>query len=543
MPDHKVPEPKFSNLQGSSLGGESDLGELAALFAAHGGGGLSAEISADLALEIVLNEIVEQACLATGATGAAIVLVREGEMVCRASSGANAPELGAPLSGESGLTAECIRTRQVQRCDDAQADPRADAEASRSLGVRSVMILPLLTKGELVGILEVFSPRAGAFGDRDELTLEALARRILKNMERASEPLSLPGSAAAAGTVVGFAVENPPAELGSARPVAVEEAWEVSEASPNQADHDLADQVQADDVQADHLLAGTLNHEGNLIQEEEDVPAEIVGGSGRDGLDVVTLALGAAVVACAVLLGTLVGVRFGWRKGAAVHGQVTKGAGVAPQSAARNAGAQDTTAPGAATQAGGVLGANAGASSAPSGAVNAGAAGAKNEKKNALEAGGGVKDSAPQAGGLLVYENGKEVFRMPSAVEGEAAKATHADAGAKKATAGEVQRASALEPENVVELAPEVAEGSLLQRVEPEYPEEARQQRIQGAVVLDVRIGRDGAIQDVKLVSGQPVLASSAIAAVKQWRFKPRMLKGQPVEMQTRVTLNFRMPG
>jgi protein TonB len=58
-----------------------------------------------------------------------------------------------------------------------------------------------------------------------------------------------------------------------------------------------------------------------------------------------------------------------------------------------------------------------------------------------------------------------------------------------------------------------------------------------------VRIGRDGAIQDVKLVSGQPVLASSAIAAVKQWRFKPRMLKGQPVEMQTRVTLNFRMPG
>ena len=89
---------------------------------------------------------------------------------------------------------------------------------------------------------------------------------------------------------------------------------------------------------------------------------------------------------------------------------------------------------------------------------------------------------------------------------------------------------------------PETAEGSLLQRVEPEYPEEARQQRIQGAVVLDVRIGRDGAIEDVKLVSGQPLLANAAIAAVKQWRFKPRTQKGQPVEMQTRVTLNFRMP-
>ncbi len=524
MPDHKVPEPKVSNLQGSSSGGESDLGELAALFAAHSGGGLSAEISADLALEIVLNEIVEQACLATGATGAAIVLVRDSEMVCRASSGANAPELGALVSRESGLTAECIKTRHAQRCDDAQADPRADAEASRTLGVRSVMILPLLTKGELLGVLEVFSPRTGVFGDRDELTLGALAQRILKNLERASEPLTLPNSVATTGTVGGVAAQLP-AELVSARPFPVEEAWAVSATNPDQADHALAD---------------PRNQE-----EEEDVPAGITGGGGRDGLDVVTFALGAAVVACAVLLGTLIGVRLGWRKGAAVHGQVTKGASSTglPQSAARNMTAPDTTAQGAATQAGGGLGTKAGASSAPSRTEYAGASGAKNEKKNASAPGGSLKDSAPQAGGLLIYENGKEVFRMPSAVEGEAAKATHThDSGAKNATAGEVQRASALEPEKIVELAPDVAEGSLLQRVEPEYPEEARQQRIQGAVVLDVRIGRDGAIQDVKLVSGQPLLASSAIAAVKQWRFKPRMLKGQPVEMQTRVTLNFRMP-
>jgi len=88
----------------------------------------------------------------------------------------------------------------------------------------------------------------------------------------------------------------------------------------------------------------------------------------------------------------------------------------------------------------------------------------------------------------------------------------------------------------------EVAEGSLVHRVEPDYPEEARQQWIQGAVVLDVRAGRDGTVQEVKLVSGQTVLADAAIAAVKQWRFKPRVVKGQAVEMQTRVTLNFRLP-
>ena len=134
----------------------------------------------------------------------------------------------------------------------------------------------------------------------------------------------------------------------------------------------------------------------------------------------------------------------------------------------------------------------------------------------------------------MVYENGKEIFRLPPTVEGEAAQSD---------ATGEVQRASAVEPERIVKLSPEVAKGSLIHRVEPDYPEEARKKGIQGAVVLEVHIGRDGAIQDVKVVSGQPLLANAAIAAVKQWRFKPHKVQGQPVEMQTRVTLNFRSPG
>jgi len=97
--------------QTARTGVESDLADLAAKFAAHGGGRVSPELSAGLALDVVLNEIVEQACLATGATGAAVILERDGEMVCRASSGANAPELGARLSSEQGLTAQCIKTR------------------------------------------------------------------------------------------------------------------------------------------------------------------------------------------------------------------------------------------------------------------------------------------------------------------------------------------------------------------------------------------------------------------------------------------------
>ena len=87
---------------------DTDFANLAARFGAQSGGTLSLELCADLALEIVLNEIIEQACLATGATGAAIVLQRDGELVCRASSGATAPELGARLDRTSGISGECV---------------------------------------------------------------------------------------------------------------------------------------------------------------------------------------------------------------------------------------------------------------------------------------------------------------------------------------------------------------------------------------------------------------------------------------------------
>jgi TonB family protein len=234
-----------------------------------------------------------------------------------------------------------------------------------------------------------------------------------------------------------------------------------------------------------------------------------------------------------------------------VRGQITKsvGTGFSRQNSANNTLTQDVAAQNGGAQASAEPGTTTPLGSFPEGDGNAKSA--DSEKRNAATPTStppsGAKDSFPPAGSLLVYENGKEIFRMPPTTEGATAKASlTATSGVpgrvRGSVPGNLQRASGLEPAGIIELPPDVANGSLVHRVEPEYPEEARQQRIQGAVVLEVRIGRDGAIQDVKLVSGQPLLADAAITAVRQWRFKPRMLKGQPVEMQTRVTLNFRMP-
>ncbi len=81
-----------------------------------------------------------------------------------------------------------------------------------------------------------------------------------------------------------------------------------------------------------------------------------------------------------------------------------------------------------------------------------------------------------------------------------------------------------------------------MRRVQPTYPANARQARIEGAVQLMATISRDGDISAVKVLSGEPQLARAAVDAVKQWKYKPYLLNGSPVEIQTQVTINFKLP-
>lgn len=83
--------------------------------------------------------------------------------------------------------------------------------------------------------------------------------------------------------------------------------------------------------------------------------------------------------------------------------------------------------------------------------------------------------------------------------------------------------------------------GMLIVRVEPKYPPLAVQSRTQGTVLLTARIGRDGRIEGLEAVSGHPMLIPAALDAVRQWRYRPTMLNGHPVEVETQITVNFRL--
>jgi protein TonB len=88
-----------------------------------------------------------------------------------------------------------------------------------------------------------------------------------------------------------------------------------------------------------------------------------------------------------------------------------------------------------------------------------------------------------------------------------------------------------------------VVTGLKIHDVRPNYPPLARQARIQGKVVLQAQISKEGTIENLQLISGHPMLAPAAIEAVKQWRFKPYLLNGEPVEVDTQVEVNFTLAG
>ena len=129
-------------------------------------GGRSLAEMAQRDLDAALQLLADRAQYITGASGAAIALRRNGknDMLCRASTGTNAPELGALLSTEFGLSGESVRTRQPLRCDDAERDARVNRDVCREMGIASVVVMPVVNDDEVLGVFDFFPVRRMPLG-------------------------------------------------------------------------------------------------------------------------------------------------------------------------------------------------------------------------------------------------------------------------------------------------------------------------------------------------------------------------------------------
>jgi hypothetical protein len=192
------PNSPTRNAQGSVSSGLAAVHADAALqspvrFPGEDGGRTLAEM-AQRDLDAALQLLADRAQFITGASGAAIALRCDGrkDMLCRASAGSNAPELGALLSTEFGLSGESVRTRQLLRCDDAARDARVNQEACRQLGIASVVVMPVVNDDEVLGVFELFSGQANAFGDRDLSAVQRLTEMVETAVRLANASISLP---------------------------------------------------------------------------------------------------------------------------------------------------------------------------------------------------------------------------------------------------------------------------------------------------------------------------------------------------------------
>jgi periplasmic protein TonB len=158
-----------------------------------------------------------------------------------------------------------------------------------------------------------------------------------------------------------------------------------------------------------------------------------------------------------------------------------------------------------------------------------------------------AQPSAP-APALVVHNETSKPATKPSAPDADSAPAPSAlgltsnpDPNALSAIGNApvaVPKASA----QVVKLSQGVSEGLILKKVSPHYPAQALQMHIEGSVQMQATIGKDGSISNLKILGGDPLLAHSAQEAVKQWKYKPYYLDGEPVDVQTQITINFKLP-
>jgi len=441
--------------------------------------------SKELGFNDFIVPLTEEACRSTGATGAAVALRSDNDdaVICRARIGETAPTLGSRLNTESGISGECMRTGKLLLCDDTEFDPRVDPQVCRALRVRSIVAVPLWGQNRVSGILEVFSNSPRSFRDSDIEQLKKLACFATAAMRcPADNSIVLPASV-------------PCSETGGAMPSMIP-----------------ATRLEHQSFQEQSLRGSETSQPKNFVKS----PYWVIGGG----------------VAAIVLVLLSLGVLY-WEHRSKVHEpaspqraevQTAKTQPLNPTELTTADTREDNRAP------------DTGETSDRS---------SRNPPNRKHSRSVKVNSRIDQRNDATIRD-----FNVPKAAVsqpgGDIQNYAPPSADALPAPKESTFISSVLSIPASLPAPPlrfqGITPGRLEHKVEPIYPRQARMARVDGAVTLRATVGTDGKVQQVRVISGNPLLVHAAVDAVSQWRYKPYQLNNHPVAVQTDIVIVFRLP-
>jgi TonB family protein len=488
--------------------------------------------AADADVDSILQFLIEKVVERTHANGSAIAVGTPDDMVCRASSGV-APEIGTRISSDSSLSAECLRTGKIVKCDDTETDPRVSPDICRQLNLRSLLIVPLLHRGQVRGLLEVFSPVPQSF-DAEHVALlqdlvdfaseilfapEAVNSSTQKTSEQTELTLSIDSIASLGSTEEIFTLEDLAPPQPEAPALVPSQSGAAAEPAPIPVYEDRPKPVNRAIQPKREASAAATATQSPKWSKKAHVEPEAHSQTHRS-----ILAVGLVVVLLTALAGA------GWWYGVRVSRRTappptpTAAMTQAPPQAPPQTEQQPISVPAAAVT------------------ETVRPKTTRSERTNTDEAAEDTVRShgqePRQVGSPLVISPAAGPAKRPE--DGSIVAPSLANLNTNQNVGSVHLPAYSATP--ALKAPSTVSGGQLLQRVEPTYPSFARQQRYQGDVVLNMRISKTGTVENVRRVSGNPMLSAAAVDAVKKWRYEPYRLNGQPQEIETTVTIKFKLP-
>jgi TonB family protein len=489
-----------------------------------------------------LAVVAQRAQAFTNASGVAIAL-SEGnaaEIVCRARSGASAPDVGATLRVEGTFTGLCIQSGKELRCDDCETDTRVDTAAIRALGIRSMVVTPIREDSRVVGVLAAFAPTPHAFTITHVAVLKTMAdqisallqkeRRAREEGPRSEEPRPAP-PAITAKPVMAAA----PAPAQAAPPAVV---IKPSTSAPRGAAPAVAkvEPIKSTPLEVVPLATPPTKKE----EKRADVAPKASFGTfdamasedKKPGNKFMMIGVVAVLVIAA-------GATFAFLK-------MQKPGAKGPQQTQEAANVPAPIPPSGTAQPGSP---NANAQPATAAPTSAKPVADAETKKPVVKA-VSEKSSAP-AEKPSPAEKTTAVATLNASGTSRIAQDTSAQpvpeiapsfnvGGSSSAPLSSLARPVASSTPSAAAIEQSQLEPlQLIKTAQLVYPPIAKARNITGMVVVEVKVGKDGKVSNPRFISGPPVFRDAAFDAVSRYQFKPAKLNGQPIEQVTQIRLNF----